>query len=235
MPWSEDLINLPISVSEFSKPVSPENDSFLRGELLKINNEINTINWNDNQKKPFVYFAIGTANESINGTNPSIGGYVSDENVQRQQYPEEFIANMISRGYYCFVINIDSFVQKQIITEECLKRQFINAAFPLAGTVLNSAGEASSIRETINLFKTAIEKGGKVLFLNCVEETDNFSIFTGIKYVLQEYVKTSDIIYASSYLQLRNTYNLFKLVYPSRNLYLSNEEVSNLTYEEVWV
>lgn len=62
---------------------------------------------------------------------------------------------------------------------------------------------------------------------------DRASAAHGAEYT-QELVNTLDVIYASSYLQLRNTYNLFKLVSPSRNLYLSNKGVSNLTYEEVW-
>ncbi len=233
MPWSDEITTLPISTLLFSSPISLAHDNHLMSRLSEIKDEIKK-----SCIKPFVYFAIGTANQSINNTNPSVGNYVTKSNIQRQQYPEKFITEMKANGYDNFVINIDDFPNDEFLSDSFSKRYFIKGAFPLKGTVgseTTQTNDSLAIQETIALFDTVVKKDGKVLILNCVgEAVSGFSMFEGIKLTLQKFVSKSSIIYASSYLQAGTDYNLFKLIHSKKNLYISNLSVSELTYNEVF-
>ncbi len=234
MPWNYDQMQtLPIAnLERFSDPISDEYDNHVSARLSEIKGKIDS-----SSTQPFIYFAIGTANESINRTNPSSGKYVTEPNIQKQQYPEEFIQEMNDRGYTCYVINIDSFPDKSDTESAGVNKFFINGAFPLGGTVeCQRAKTPETITATVNLFNSAIGKGGKVLILNCATEANNgeLSIFQGIYDVLIRFLRSTSVIYASSFLERGPDYNLFKLAFPQNNQFFSNLNVYDLTYDEVF-
>lgn len=234
MPWNYDQMQtLPIAnLERFSDPISDEYDNHVSTKILEIIGKIES-----SSTQPFIYFAIGTANKSINYTNPSSGKYVTEPNIQRQQYPERFIQEMNGRGYTCYVINIDSFPDKSDTESASVNKFFINGAFPLGGTVVGRGTKTpETITATVNLFKSTIGKGGKVLILNCATEAGNggLSIFQGIYDVLIRCSRSAPVIYASSFLERGPDYNLFKLAYPQNKLFIPNLNVPELTYDEVF-
>ncbi len=233
MPWNVDTTKiLNLSNSTFSKPISDGYDKHISEKLSEITDEIQ-----NTDIMPFIYFAVGTANQGINGTNPSNdnGQNVTQSNILRQQYPKEFINEMIEKGYTCFVINIDDFVEEEFEESAKLKRIFINGAFPLEGTVQDQGTKnPETITATVKLFKSATGKNGKVLFLNCVEDENGSSIFKGMNNVLKGLKPESGVTYASSYLQNSTYYNLFRIANKKINLYFKNENVLNLTFDEVF-
>ncbi len=235
MPWNyEQIQTLPIAnLERFSDPISDDYDKSVSAKILEIKEKIDS-----SSTQPFIYFAIGTANKEINGTNRSFGKYVTKPNIQRQQYPAKFIQEMNDRGYTCYVINIDSFPDKSDTESAGVNKFFINGAFPLGGTVgCQRAKTPETITATVNLFNSAIGKGGKVLILNCATEAGNeeLSIFQGIYDVLIRCSRIAPVIYASSFLERRPDYNLFKLIIPQNNQFISNLNVPELTYDEVFL
>jgi len=141
-------------------------------------------------EKRIVYLAIGSANLGGYG-NPSHGRYVKPENIAFQQFPP-FLKTALKQGYQVISINMDSFGETTIKTEEKgkLLKVEIAARFPLS----NSVNE--SIVLIINCLNSIKGEKGTIL-VNAVSDLD----YTGIIQVASKTHAT----YIKSYLE-RNKY-----------------------------
>lgn len=234
MPWDmQTLIHPNRNAHTFSKEISIAEDDQLASKIQEMENRISSI------ERPFLYFAIGTANESANKTNPSHGNFVTKENILMQQQPIAFIQNMEENNYTPLILNIDCFSEKAQHEPE----KYFNGVFPLAGTVSGRENSAAII-EISKLFLNILNKDGKIFLLNAVADLEpaitnkapyEFLMFKGIEMLLSAPSfkdKRQSIVYASLYLQVRNYFNLYQYyrVINSNHTYFSN---LNVSYEEL--
>lgn len=241
MPWdTQTLIQPDRNAHTFSKEISIAEDDRLASKIQEMSNEVINID------RPFLYFAIGTANESANKTNPSFGDFVTDENIFMQQQPDNFIQSMERNNYTPLILNIDCFSEKAQHEPE----KYFNGVFPLAGKVSGRESSASII-EIGKLFLNILNRDGKIFLLNAVADlkpakTNNapyeFLMFRGIEMLLSSPSfkdKRQSFVYASSYLQVRNYFNLYRYlgVIRKNHTYFSNLNVSyeKLLYENVFM
>lgn len=163
-------------------------------------------------KKPFVYFAVGSANTNANGTFSS--GDIDRKALLEQQSPKKLLAETSEKGYQNVVINIDN----------CDDDGFFNGLFPLAGRA-NPSGEAKSLTVIADYFTRVMQMGGFVLMVNAVcdfpaEITNpesprepSFYLFDGMEKLMRMIsasLKPRNFAYASAYLAERKYYNLYK-------------------------
>lgn len=239
MAWNmTDLTNAIITEKNFSKEISAKEDGELSAKITELRDNIKEI------EKPFLYLAIGTANQSANNTNSSHGNYVTDDNILMQQYPITFLRNMEANHYTPVILNIDSFPEKARQEPD----KYFNGVFPLSGKVTGE-GNSQAIENIKNLFGEILLKNGKIFLLNAVQDLDHtttnqmpykFLMFKGIQTLLSfiPNAKRKDLVYASSYLQERNYFNLYRFCGKMSGdfKYLRNLEVfyEQLLYENVF-
>ena len=232
MSWDFGNLAIPINndFTDFCKEISEEQDKKLAERIVIMQKEIEK----ENTNKPFLYFAIGTANQSANGTNPS-ASELTQNNILMQQNPHILIDDMKKNEYTPFILNIDSFPNKAVSEPD----KYYNGVFPLAGTVTGGKG-SEAINKIKTLFKTILNKNGKIFLLNAVADLNitetnslpyKFFMFKGIKQLFSglEHGEMKNLIYASSYLEIRDYFNLYMCISnkESSPAYVANLNVSH--------
>ena len=238
--WDDTMVSPRSGISAFERPIPEAADAKL-AQAFEIIQE----KYFDPAKNTFLYIATGTANASANSTNPSFSKHTTKEALEEQQNPK-ITLDALKKGYRVITVNIDQFGgDKEVVTEGGNRIDItINGGFPVSGKV-KSSDDKEEDSKAIPAMKALIGKvtaqGGEAVFLNAIEDTpstdepDAFRLFSGMRMLIPP--KTLNFTYATSYLEDRPGFNLYKYMMTNRlmkkDMFIRNKDVPFESMDEL--
>ncbi len=218
-------------ISSFEKPISQQSDTMLAKRFEDIRG-----NYLESGKQIFLYLAVGTANASANGTNPSSPTRAKPEYLQQQQNPS-ITGDALKEGYQVITVNIDAFgSDKEDVSEDGNRVDIvINGVFPVSGKV-DTGEDSKAIPAMKSLIDSVIGGNGQVIFLNAIEdspseeEPNSFRLFSGMRSLIPARQKgVKNFTYATSYLEQQPGFNLYKGPLPRQGFLVSkNKQLASM-------